>query len=123
MILVDTSVWIDHFRYSDSFLVNLLNTGRVLAHPFVIGELALGRLQQREVILDALSNLSCANIAADAEVLAFINQSKLYGVGIGYIDAHLLASVRLTPGTLLWTRDKRLRAAAVQHGLLANLDH
>ena len=123
MILVDTSVWIDHLRHGDSFLVNLLNTGRVLAHPFVIGELALGNLQQREVILDALSNLSCANIAADAEVLAFINQSKLYGVGIGYIDAHLLASVRLTPGTLLWTRDKRLRAAAVQHGLLAALDH
>lgn len=123
MILVDTSVWIDHLRYSDSFLVNLLNTGRVLAHPFVIGELASGRLQQREIILDALSNLSCANIAADAEVLAFINQSKLYGVGIGYIDAHLLASVRLTPGTLLWTRDKRLRAAAIQHGLLATLDH
>ena len=123
MILVDTSVWIDHLRYSDSFLVNLLNTGRVLAHPFVIGELALGNLQQREVILDALSNLSCANIAADAEVLAFINQSRLYGAGIGYIDAHLLASVRLTPGTLLWTRDKRLHAAAVQHGLLAALDH
>ncbi len=123
MILVDTSVWLDHLRLGDSFLVNLLNTGRVLAHPFVIGELALGNLQQREVILDALSNLSCANIAADAEVLAFINQSRLYGAGIGYIDAHLLASVRLTPGTLLWTRDKRLRAAAVQHGLLAALDH
>jgi hypothetical protein len=116
-------VWIDHLRHGDSFLVNLLNTGRVLAHPFVIGELALGNLQQREVILDALSYLSCANIAADAEVLTFINQSRLYGVGIGYIDAHLLASVRLTPGTLLWTRDKRLRVAAVQHGLLANLDH
>ena len=123
MILVDTSVWIDHLRHGDNFLVNLLNTGRVLAHPFVIGELALANLQQREVILDALSNLSCANIAADAEVLAFINQSRLYGVGIGYIDAHLLASVRLTPGTLLWTRDKRLLAAAVQHGLLAALDH
>lgn len=84
MTLVDSSVWIDHLRPVDGFLVNLLNTGRMLAHPFVIGELALGRLQQRKVILDMLSNLSCANIAAVAEVLAFIDQSKLYGVDIGY---------------------------------------
>lgn len=123
MILVDTSVWIDHLRYGDSNLVNLLNTGQVLAHPFVIGELALGGLRQRDVILDTLNNLPRAKIAADEEVLAFINQSKLYGLGVGYIDAHLLASVRLTPGTLLWTRDKRLCAAASQLGLLAALGH
>lgn len=123
MILVDTSVWIDHLRYGDSNLVNLLNTGQVLAHPFVIGELALGGLRQRDVILDTLNNLPRTKIAADEEVLAFINQSKLYGLGVGYIDAHLLASVRLTPGTLLWTRDKRLCAAASQLGLLAALGH
>lgn len=122
-MLVDTSVWIDHLRYGDSNLVNLLNTGQVLAHPFVIGELALGGLRQRDVILDTLNNLPRAKIAADEEVLAFINQSKLYGLGVGYIDAHLLASVRLTPGTLLWTRDKRLCAAASQLGLLAALGH
>lgn len=123
MILVDTSVWIDHLRYGDSTLVNLLNTGRVLVHPFVIGELALGGLRQRDAILDTLNNMPRAKIATDEEVLAFINQSKLYGLGIGYIDAHLLASVRLTPNTLLWTRDKRLCAAADQLRLLATLGH
>ena len=123
MILVDTSVWIDHLRYGDSTLANLLNTGRVLAHPFVIGELALGNLQQRDVILNTLNDMPRAKIATDEEVLAFINQNKLYGLGIGYIDAHLLTSVRLTPGSLLWTQDKRLCAAANRLGLLAALEH
>ena len=123
MILVDTSVWIDHLRYGDSALVNLLNTGQALTHPFVIGELALGSLRQRDVILDTLNDMPRAKIATDEEVLAFINQSKLYGLGVGYIDAHLLTSVRLTPGTLLWTQDKRLCAAAKHLGLLAALGH
>ena len=123
MILVDTSVWIDHLRYGDSTLANLLNTGRVLAHPFVIGELALGNLQQRDVILNTLNDMPRAKIATDEEVLAFINQNKLSGLGIGYIDAHLLTSVRLTPGSLLWTQDKRLCAAANRLGLLAALEH
>ena len=123
MILVDTSVWIDHLRYGDSTLANLLNTGRVLAHPFVIGELALGNLQQRDVILNTLNDMPRAKIATDEEALAFINQNKLYGLGIGYIDAHLLTSVRLTPGTRLWTQDKRLCAAANRLGLLAALEH
>lgn len=121
MILVDTSVWIDHLRHGESALADLLNTGRVLVHPFVIGELALGNLRQREVILDNLSSMPRATIATDEELLVFINQSKLYGLGIGYIDAHLLASVRLTPGALLWSRDKRLCAAANQLELLAAL--
>ena len=123
MILVDTSVWKDHLRYGHSALVNLLNTGQVLAHPFVIGELALGSLRQRDVILDTLNNLPRAKIATEEEVLAFINQNKLCGLGVGYIDAHLLTSVRLTPGTLLWTQDKRLSAAANQLGLLVALGH
>jgi len=123
LILVDTSVWIDHLCYGDSTLANLLNTGRVLAHPFVIGELALGNLQQRDVILNTLNDMPRAKIATDEEVLAFINQNKLYGLGIGYIDAHLLTSVRLTPGSLLWTQDKRLCAAANRLGLLAALEH
>ena len=116
-------MWIDHLRYGDSTLANLLNTGRVLAHPFVIGELALGNLQQRDVILNTLNDMPRAKIATDEEVLGFINQNKLYGLGIGYIDAHLLTSVRLTPGTLLWTQDKRLCAAANRLGLLAALEH
>lgn len=85
MILVDTSVWIDHLRHGDSILVNLLNTGQVVAHPFVIGELALGNLRQRDVILDTLNNMPRAKTAADEEVLSFISKSKLYGLGVGYI--------------------------------------
>ncbi len=123
MILVDTSVWIEHLRHADSTLANLLNTGQVLTHPYAIGEVALGNLQQRDVILDTLNNMPRTKIATDEEVLAFINRNKLYGVGIGYIDAHLLTSVRLTPNTLLWTQDKRLRAAAEQLGLNAALTH
>ena len=119
MILVDTSVWIDHLRHGESALTNLLNAGEVVIHPFVIGELALGNLRQRDIILDTLNNMPRAKIATNEEVLTFINQSKLYGLGIGYIDAHLLASVRLTPATLIWTRDKRLCAAADQLGILA----
>ena len=123
MILVDTSVRRDHLRNGDSILVNLLNTGQVLTHPFVFGELALGNLRQRDAILDTLNNIPRAKIATDEEVLALINQSKLYGQGVGYIDVHLLASVRLTPGTLLWTQDKRLSVTANQLGLLAALGH
>ena len=122
MTLVDTSVWIDHLRHGDSALSNLLNTGGVIVHPFVIGELALGSLRQRDVILETLNNMPRAKIATNEEVLAFINQSNLYGLGIGYIDAHLLASVRLAPATLIWTRDKRLCAAADQLGLRAAWD-
>jgi predicted nucleic acid-binding protein len=123
VILVDTSVWIDHFRHGDSVLADKLNAGRVFTHPFVIGELALGNLSQRDVILGTLNDMPRAKIASDEEALVFIDHSKLYGLGVGYIDAHLLASARLTPGTLLWTRDRRLCAAAEQLGLLAVLGH
>lgn len=112
MILVDTSVWIDHLRTNDESLSTLLNAGRVLAHPFVTGELALGNLRQRAIILEALSDLPQAKVATDIEVRHFIDAQALFGRGIGYVDAHLLAAVRLTAGAVLWTRDKRLHAVA-----------
>lgn len=113
MILVDTSVWVDHFRKSDPGLVRWLEAGTVMAHPFVIGELALGGLKRRETILSMLYDLPAAEVASDAEVLQFIDRHRLAGSGVGYIDAHLLAAVRLTGGAALWTRDKRLNELAV----------
>jgi predicted nucleic acid-binding protein len=112
LILVDTSIWIDHLRADNSALKRLLDAGRVLMHPFVIGELALGRMRQREIILAALSDLPRAEVATDAEVLGFVNREALFGRGIGYVDAHLLASARLTAGATIWTRDARLRDVA-----------
>ena len=123
MILVDTSIWIDHLRQRDERLSKLLNQGQVLAHPFVIGELALGSLQNRAAILGALQDLPQAPVATEGEVLSFIEQNALYGIGIGYIDAHLLAAVLLSPGATLWTRDKRLLAAGTGLGLVENVVH
>lgn len=117
MILVDTSIWIDHWRCSDERLMRLLEAGQVLAHPFVVGELALSNLLHRQQVLTALQDLPQATMATDAEVLGLIEQATLAGSGIGYIDAHLLAAVRLTPGAQLWTRDKRLLLAGVRLGL------
>jgi predicted nucleic acid-binding protein len=117
MILVDSSVWIDHLRGNDPTLADLLNRGQVLTHSFVIGELALGSLRQRAAIIDALRSLPRASLAIDDEVIAFIDANGLFGRGIGYIDAHLLASARLTPGTTLWTRDKRLNEIALVLGV------
>ena len=120
MILVDTSVWVDHLRLGDQTLGRLLESGSVLAHAFVIGELALGDLRQRDLILDALNDLPRVVTATEQEVLHFIGKHKLHGSGIGYIDAHLLAAVRLTPGSVLWTRDKRLLESANRLGLAAD---
>ena len=123
MILVDTSVWIDHLRSKDADLAQCLRAGQVLAHPFVTGELALGNLNDREGVLGALMDLPQAQVAVDDEVQRLIGQERLFGTGIGYVDAHLLAAVRLTPGTLLWTRDKRLFSASVALGLNARAVH
>jgi len=114
VILVDTSVWIDHLRAGNEMLRRLLDRGLVLGHPFVTGELALGNLRQREMILAALAALPQASLASDGEVLHFIEEHALYGFGIGYVDAHLLAAARLMPGPTLWTRDTRLRSAATR---------
>ncbi|MGK8196123.1 type II toxin-antitoxin system VapC family toxin [Burkholderia cepacia] len=123
MILVDTSVWIDHLRSGDATLTTLLEAERVLIHPFVVGELALGSLRDRETVLDALRDLPAAAAATDDEVQRMIDVAPLYGLGIGYVDAHLLASVRLTSGSKLWTRDRRLLAAAERLQLAAHPAH
>jgi predicted nucleic acid-binding protein len=123
MILVDTSVWIDHLRASDERLTQLLVAGQVLVHPFVIGELALGNLRNRDTLLGSLQDMPQASVATESEVLRFIGQQNLFGLGIGYIDAHLLAAVKLMPGSLLWTRDKRLLTASVQLGIAAYTTH
>ena len=120
MILVDTSVWVDHFRSGDDTLAAHLDRGQVLLHPFVIGELALGHLPRRDLILSILHDLPQAGVASDSEVLQFIDRQRLFGIGIGYIDAHLLAAIRLTPGAALWTRDRSLRAVAAHLGLAAD---
>jgi predicted nucleic acid-binding protein len=108
MILVDTSIWIDHLRKTDPVLFSLLREGRVISHPLVIGEIAVGSFKQREVILDELRRLPEALEATHKEALRFLSHHSLSGLGIGYIDVHLLAAVQLTPEAMLWTRDKRL---------------
>lgn len=112
MILLDTSVWIDHLRQGDAQVVALLQSGRVLTHPFVIGELACGTLKSRTQILGLLAALPQARLAQEHEALFFIERHRLMGHGIGYIDAHLLAATALTEGAKLWTRDKRLDVLA-----------
>jgi len=112
MILVDTSVWIDHLRAGDERLANLLNSSQVIAHPFVIGELACGNLNKRTNVLRLLNDLPQAPVASQEEVFYFIERNKLMGQGIGYIDAHILASTALADAALIWTRDKRLHNIA-----------
>jgi predicted nucleic acid-binding protein len=119
VILVDTSVWIDHLRKGESRLRFLLESRQVLSHPFVIGELAMGSFQQRDVLLQDLRNLPQATVAYEDEVLGFVSTKTLFGLGIGYIDAHLLAAAKLVPGTFLWTRDRRLREVATKLNLAA----
>lgn len=114
MILVDTSVWIDFLRHGDDTLTHLLDNSAVLSHPCVIGELALGNLRNRDEILHLLRVLPHAVVAGHDEVLHLINDRRLHGHGIGYVDAQLLAAARLTPDAALWTKDKRLAALGRQ---------
>ncbi len=116
MVLVDTSVWVNHFRASDAALSALLNQGQVCLHPFVLGELALGNLRQTDAAFDALKGLPQMDAALDDEVMALIARQNLAGRGIGYVDAHLITSVFLTPGSRLWTQDQRLHQVAKSLG-------
>ena len=112
MILVDTSVWIDHLRQGDEGLSRLLNESRVLMHPFVLGELACGNLVNRQEVVALLGDLPRSEIASDDEVLFFIERKKLMARGLGYIAVHVLTAVALHGSGRLWTRDKRLHAVA-----------
>jgi predicted nucleic acid-binding protein len=123
MILVDTSIWIDHIGASDPTLVSLLAAERVLAHPGVIGEIGLADLQNRAVIIDALRDLPSAPIATPDEIFFFIEGERLFNRGIGYVDTALLASARLQSGVTLWTRDKQLKKIADELGLSASFGH
>ncbi|MBV9063044.1 MAG: type II toxin-antitoxin system VapC family toxin [Alphaproteobacteria bacterium] len=119
MILIDASVWIDHIRTAESVISELVNARKVLCHPFVIGEVGTGQFRNRRLFLSDLEKLRAAELANDDEVMALIERHGLFGRGIGYIDAHLLASAFLTPEAKLWTRDKRLREAAKEMELAA----
>jgi len=111
MILVDTSVWVDHFCRTEGLLQDLLASGQVVTHPFVIGELSCGNLRHRDQILSLLQALPQAQLAAHEEVLHLVNSKTLYGRGLGWVDAHILASSLLSH-TALWTKDRRLAAVA-----------
>jgi predicted nucleic acid-binding protein len=111
MILVDTSIWIDHFRKGERELVALLNEGLVLCHPFVIGELACGSMKNRDEILSLLAALPEARLATHEEALHLVSSRNGHGKGLGWIDVHLLASALLSKCTL-WTKDKAMGAMA-----------
>lgn len=117
MILADTSIWIDHLRFTDDRLSRLLEERKILVHPLVTGELAMGSLRNRSVLLESLSELPQAATARHEEVLQLVQSHQLFGLGLGFIDAHLLASTRLTPEAVLWTRDRRLHNAATKLSL------
>ncbi len=117
MILVDSSVWIDHLRHGEPALIDLLEASLVLCHPFIIGELACGNLRQREHILATLQQLPSSPPASHEEAMGLVNRHQLAGRGIGWVDVHLLAATLLAGGARLWTRDKRLARVAAKLGI------
>ena len=119
MILADTSVWIDHFRITNLQVGKAIADRRLLMHPFVIGELALGSLQQRQRTISQLLDFRTLPVAATENILDLIERATLFGRGLGYVDAHLLASCMLAGNCKLLTRDRRLHDAAEQLGIAA----
>ena len=117
MILADTSVWVDHLRSHDPVLEQRLLANEIACHPYVVAEIALGSLRAREKVLALLDGLMSLPMAEPAEVRRMIEARQLYGLGIGFVDAALVASCLLQPGTRLWTRDRRLRAVAEEIGI------
>jgi len=121
VILADTSVWIDHFRFGNKDLQQALRQGRVVIHPWIVAELALGSLRDRTTTLGMLDLLPQVRVAQIAELRHLIEARRLYSLGLGLTDVHLISSVFLSPPTLLWTKDKRLRKAAETMQIHANL--
>ena len=120
MILVDTSIWIDHLHTVESPLSRLLEDAEVCVHPMIIGELALGSLRDRSLIISLLNDLPSVPVASHDEVLLLTESHALYGAGLSLVDAHLLAALRLSSITKLLTRDRRLKAAAERLGVVAS---
>ena len=108
MVLVDTSIWISHLRYGNSRLQKLLEDGRVVIHPFIIGELACGNISNRTEIISLMQSLPMLDIIEHEELLLFIEQNQIMGKGLGFVDVHLMAAARLA-GIPLWTQDKKFK--------------
>jgi predicted nucleic acid-binding protein len=121
LILADTSIWIEHLRSGNKEMRKHLNQGHIVIHPAIVAELALGSLQDRTRTLALLDLLPQVRVAELSEVRRMIEARRLYNLGIGLIDAHLIAAVFVNSPTLLWTRDKRLRKAAEALGIHARL--
>lgn len=117
-VLVDTSVWVDHFRRRNGALVDLLELDLVLAHPLIVGEIACGTPPLREQTLSSLNALQASWQASVPEVMDFVERERLFGLGCGLVDLLLLASSLMTPGAEIWTLDKRLRALADRFGVM-----
>lgn len=117
MIVVDSSIWIDHIHSGEPSLHSLLLRDLALMHPHALGEIALGSLKNRDAVLARFLRLPVPYVAKDGHILTLIDEEGLAATGIGYTDVHLLASALLTPGGLLWTRDKRLHAQALRLGV------
>jgi hypothetical protein len=123
MILVDSSVWIDHIARGEPVLQSLLIQREVCIHPHIIGEIALGSLANRDEVLADLKLLPSVGVATHEEVMSFLDRGRLFGMGIGFVDLHLLSAVRLAEGTRIWTRDKRLLQACLKLDVSAFRPH
>jgi predicted nucleic acid-binding protein len=117
VIVIDSSIWIDHLNHGDPIVLKLLSDEAALMHPFVLGEIALSFLQHRRTVLAELGKLPSPAIADDHEVINMVETKRIFGSGIGYVDAHLIAACLLTSGTYLWTRDRRLADVAARLGI------
>jgi predicted nucleic acid-binding protein len=117
MVLVDTCIWVDHLRHGNARLASLLDEGVVVCHPFILGELACGDLPDRAKTLSYLEELPQTDVAGHDEVMSLIDVHRLMGTGLGFLDAHLLASARLS-GAAIWSKDTALKRAAAKLGVL-----